>query len=84
MLCALHNIGNHFVEFRDLKNIGVAVEKLQISCIPNNTFRVVSKVQVMDPRKKATVLRSNLMRLYFPVESTNLIMIEKLVLATSD
>ena len=33
------------------------------------------------PRKKSTVLRSNLMRFYFPVDLTgNLIMIKKLVL----
>ena len=35
----------------------------------------------MIPRKQSTVLRSNLMRLYFPVDLTgNLIMIEKLIL----
>ena len=39
-----------------------------------------SKVQVFDTPQVSTVLRSNLMRLYFPVDLTgNLIMIEKLV-----
>ena len=38
------------------------------------------KVQVLDTPQVSTVLRSNLMRLYFPVDLTgNLIMIEKLV-----
>ena len=37
-------------------------------------------VQVFDTPQVSTVLRSNLMRLYFPVDLTgNLIMIEKLV-----
>ena len=39
------------------------------------------KYKYLIPRKQSTVLRSNLMRLYFPVDLTgNLIMIEKLVL----
>ena len=39
-----------------------------------------SKVQVFDTPQVSTVLRSNLMRLYSPVDLTgNLIMIEKLV-----
>ena len=39
-----------------------------------------SKVQVFDTPQVSTVLRSNLMRLYFPVDLTgNLIMIDKLV-----
>ena len=38
------------------------------------------KVQVFDTPQVSTVLRSNLMRLYSPVDLTgNLIMIEKLV-----
>ena len=49
------------------------------------TFKSTSppckKYKYSIPRKKSTVLRSNLMRLYFPVDLTgNLIMIEKLVL----
>ena len=39
-----------------------------------------SKVQIFDTPQVSTVLRSNLMRLYLPVDLTgNLIMIEKLV-----
>ena len=42
---------------------------------------IQSKVQEFDTPQVVTVLRSNLMRLYFPVDLTgNLIMIEKLVL----
>ena len=42
--------------------------------------KVKSKVHVFDTPQVSTVLRSNLMRLYFPVDLTgNLIMIEKLV-----
>ena len=43
-------------------------------------FAVKYKVQVFDTPQVSTVLRSNLMRLYFPVDLTgNLIIIEKLV-----
>ena len=43
-------------------------------------IKKVKKVQVFDTPQVSTVLRSNLMRLYFPVDLTgNLIMIEKLV-----
>ena len=45
-----------------------------------NLLQPESKVQVFDTPQVSTVLRSNLMRLYFPVDLTgNLIMIEKLV-----
>ena len=44
-------------------------------------FRQKVKYKYLIPLKYSTVLRSNLMRLYFPVDLTgNLIMIEKLVL----
>ena len=50
------------------------------SVIGRESSKVVSKVQEFDNPQVSTVLRSNLMRLYSPVDLTgNLIMIEKLV-----
>ena len=56
------------------------MRKYVAQCSGGNLEKKRSKVQVFDTPQVSTVLRSNLMRLYFSVDSTgNLIMIEKLV-----